>query len=311
MLIRGGRTYAADDGSGGSGGGGGGGAPGPDGGAGGGGTWYAGKVDQETVGHWQNRGWDVSDPVKVSTAVTKAWRDAEAATQALHGVPADRILKMPAPGDEAALRAFHQRLGAPADKTGYDFSGVKYPDGSAVADTFTAPLAETFHKLGVSKDAAAEITRSMVNWVDSQDKAESAETTAKVQAEQQALKNNWGQNFDNNRFVARTAAGKLGVTPAELDALDGQIGHARVMEMFRQIGEQMGEAKFTGGGPGGGPQPMTQEQAVARIADLKRDSAWVTKFLAGDTAARNEMTSLQRMKLGGVDESLRPTKYAR
>ena len=311
MLIRGGRTYAADDGSGGSGGGGGGGAPGPDGGAGGGGTWYAGKVDQETVGHWQNRGWDVSDPVKVSTAVTKAWRDAEAATQALHGVPADRILKMPAPGDEAATKAFHQRLGAPAAPEGYDFSGVKFKDGTDLEPTFTTPLAQTFHKLGVSKDAASEVVRQVVNWVEGVDASESAETTAKVQAEQQALKNNWGQNFDNNRFVARTAAGKLGVTPAELDALDGQIGHARVMEMFRQIGEQMGEAKFTGGGPGGGPQPMTQEQAVARIADLKRDSAWVTKFLAGDTAARNEMTSLQRMKLGGVDESLRPTKYAR
>ena len=311
MLIRGGRTYAADDGSGGSGGGGGGGAPGPDGGAGGGGTWYAGKVDQETVGHWQNRGWDVSDPVKVSTAVTKAWRDLEAATQALHGVPADRLLKMPAPGDEAATRAFHQRLGAPAAPEGYDFSTVKRADGTAVDATVTAPLAAQFHKLGISKDAATEIVKQIVAQNESTALAQGTETAAKVQAEQQALKNNWGQNFHNNRFVARTAAGKLGVTPAELDALDGQIGHARVMEMFRQIGEQMGEAKFTGGGPGGGPQPMTQEQAVARISDLKRDSVWVTKYLAGDTAARNEMAGLQRMKLGGVDESLRPTKYAR
>ena len=77
-----------------------------------GGSWYSGKVDQETVGHWQNRGWDVSDPVKVSTAATKAWRDAEAAAQALHGVPAERLLRLPQPGDEAATRAFHQRPGS-------------------------------------------------------------------------------------------------------------------------------------------------------------------------------------------------------
>ena len=253
----------------------------------------------------------MADPVAVSTAATKAWRDLEAATQALHGVPADRILKMPMPGDDAATKAFHQRLGAPAAPEGYDFSGVKFKDGTDLEPTFTGPLAQTFHKLGVPKDAASEVVRQVVNWVEGVDASETAETQAKVQVEQQALKQNWGQNFEANQFVARQAAAKLGVTSAELDALDGQIGHARVMEMFRQIGDQLGEAKFVSSGGGGTPGVMTQEQAVARIADLKKDQAWTTKYLAGDTAARAEMAALTRMKLGPIDESDRPARFAR
>lgn len=281
------------------------------GGGGAGGSWYSGKVDQETVGHWQNRGWDVSDPVKVASAATKAWRDAEAAAQALHGVPVDRLLKMPAPGDEAATRAFYERLGAPQAKEGYDFSGVKFKDGADLDTGFTVPLADTFHKLGVSKDAATEITRQVVNWVESVDAAENAENGSKLAAEQASLRQNWGQNFEANKFVASQAAQKLGMTPAELDMLDKQIGHARVMEMFRKVGTEMGEARFVTTGGGGSPGVMTQEQAVARMADLKRDQSWVTKYLAGDVGARNEMAALQRMKLGEIDEGLRPQRHAR
>ena len=274
-------------------------------------AWYAGKVDQETVGHWQNRGWNVADPVAVSTAATKAWRDAEAAAQALHGVPADRLLRLPAQGDDAGLKAFQQKLGAPVDVTGYDFSGVKHANGEVVEAAFAANLAATYHKLGIPKDAAAEITRSIVGLADNADTAETAETGAKLAAEQQTLRTNWGVNFEANKFVASQAAVKLGITPVELDMLDGQIGHARVMEMFRKIGTQLGEAQFVSAGGNATPGIMTQEQAVARIADLKKDPIWTKKYLDGDTAARNEMAALSRMKLGPIDESQRPRRYAR
>lgn len=281
--------------------------PGTGGGAagngGGGNPWYTGQVDQETVGHWQNRNWDVSDPSKVAVAATKAWRDLENATQALHGVPADRLLRLPQPGDEAATKEFHQKLGAPPDKTGYDFSGVKHANGNAVDPSLTASLADKFYSLGVSKDAAVEITKQIVALNDSAATSRDTEQAAGRQLEGQKLRTNWGQNYDNNLFVARGAAAKLGLTPAELDGLDGLVGHSRVMEMFRQIGAQLGEAPFTGSGPGGTGGPMTAEQAIARISDLKKDAEWVKKYTSGDLAARRELEGLMRMKLGGIDNS--------
>lgn len=257
----------------------------------------------ETVGRWQNRNFDITDPAKVAIAATKAWRDSEAAAQALHGVPAERLLKLPQPGDEAGTKAFHQKLGVPVDVAGYDFSTVKHASGDPVDPAFAASLAQTFLKVGVSKEAAAEVAKQIVGLADAADTAETAENTARGQAEAQKLQANWGQNYATNRIVAQQAAAKLGITEAELNLLDGQIGHSRVMEMFRQIGSQMGEATFQGGGAGGVPGVMTQEQAVARIADLKKDTDWVKKYMTGDTAAQREMANLQRIKLGGIDNT--------
>ena len=295
-----------DNGSGGAGGGTG--AGGADPGAS---AWYSGKVDQETLGHWQNKGWNVADPAVVASEATKAWKAAEQAHLTLTGVPSERLLRIPLSGDEAGLKAFQQKLGAPIDAAGYDFSTVKRADGSAVDPNMTGPLALAFHRLGIPKDAATEIVKQVVAQSESVTAARGATDAAAVQAEQAALRANWGQNYEANKFVASQAAQKLGVTPAELDMLDGQIGHAKVMEMFRKVGTEMGEARFISSQGQAGNGVMTQEQAVARITELKKDEGFVKKYLAGDTAARNEMNALSRLKLGGVDESLRPTRMAR
>lgn len=257
----------------------------------------------ETVGHWQNRNFDITDPAKVAIAATKAWRDSENAAQALHGVPADRLLRLPQPGDEVATKAFHQKLGVPVDVAGYDFSTVKHANGDAVDPAFAGSLAQTFIKVGVPKEAATEIARQIVGLADAADTTEAAENTAKAQIEVAKLQTNWGQNYAANRVVAQQGAAKLGITEAELNLMDGQLGHARVMEMFRQIGSQLGEATFQGGGANGTPGVLTQEQAVARIADLKKDTDWVKKYMSGDTAAQREMANLQRVKLGGIDNT--------
>lgn len=257
----------------------------------------------ETVGHWQNSQFDITDPAKVAIAATKAWRDSVNAAQALHGVPPERLLRLPAPGDDAATKAFHQKLGAPVDATGYDFSAVKHGDGRAVDPTQTGPLAETFLKLGISKEAASAIAQQVVGLQDGAVTARAAETAAAGQLEAQKLQANWGQNFQQNQVVARLAAAKLGITEAELNLLDSQVGHSRVMEMFRQIGSEMGEAKFMQGGPGGTPGVMTAEQAVARISELKKDAAWTKKYMDGDVVAQREMANLQRVKLGGIDNT--------
>jgi hypothetical protein len=218
---------------------------------------------------------------------------------------------MPAPGDEAATRAFHQKLGAPIDATGYDFSSVKRADGTAVDGAMTGTLAASFLKLGISKDAATEIVKQVQGLTDGVASATNADRTAKTQGEMMALRQSWGQNAEANMFVARQAAQKLGFTADEANALGDQVGHGKVLEMLRRVGSELGESRFVGADPGGNPGPMTQEQAVARLADLKKDDGWVKKYLAGDVGAKRELDALSRMKLGPIDESARPARFAR
>jgi hypothetical protein len=78
-------------------------------------------------------------------------------------------------------------------------------------------------------------------------------------------------------------------------------GKAEVMQMLLAVGQKLGEDKFVGGGgPGGNLGPRNAEQAVARIAELKADTTWVSRYLAGGTAENKEMNDLHTLAYGNA-----------
>lgn len=304
MFIRDRRTYDAEGVGGGAGGGTTGGTdPNAGGGSGGGQTpaaWHAG-VDAETLGHWQTKGWDLSSPLKVATEATKAYKEAERYV----GAPPSEIIRMPKAGDEAGAKAMWQRLGAPPDAAGYDFSTVKKADGSALDAAFDTHLRGEFSRLNVPKDTAAAIAQSVVKFQEQTSSAAQQEVLAKQQAQQQELAKNWGANMEANRFVAKQAALALKVTAEDLDAMEARLGGPRVMELFRQIGERIGEGKFVSNMAPGGSGVMTREQAVAKRADLMKDSGWVKRYTDGGTAENRELQGLLTMIHGDDTASSR------
>src|ERR1017187_7006119 len=104
------------------------GAAGAAGGAAAAGTpWFSGKVDADIVNHWTSKGYDVNDPVKVATELTKAYKNAEG----LLGRPKDQLIYVPTDfaKEPDAVKAAFQRLGAPIDAKDYDFPALKGKDG--------------------------------------------------------------------------------------------------------------------------------------------------------------------------------------
>ena len=86
--------------------------------------WYQGNaaVTPEFIGHWQTRGWHDLPPDQLAINVTKAYREAEK----FIGAPADELIRVPKDANDAAgWGKVWQRLGAPKDKDGYDFSTAK------------------------------------------------------------------------------------------------------------------------------------------------------------------------------------------
>ena len=67
------------------------------------------------------------------------------------------------------------------------------------------------------------------------------------------------------------------------------------------VGTKIGEDKFVAAanGPNGGI--MTQQQAVARKAELMADTFWRDRYLAGGSAEVREMTNLVTIIAGGDD----------
>ena len=259
-------------------------------------AWHEGKIDAETLGFWQNKGYDVTDPVKVASELTKQYRAAEK----FIGVPPDQVLRMPkADAKPEEFAAFYQRLGAPADPKEYDFSGVKFAGNDlepAFADAMRAGLAAAF----VPKDKAAAIVKSVVNYLESADTSESTVNAQKLADEKTNLAKNWGAKYDFNHLQAMEGARRAGITPEAVKALEGQLGYAAVMEHFRKIGANTSEDTFVERGAGGQGDVVTREGAISRKSELMADSAWAKRYLEGGAAEAREMTRLNTMIDGGM-----------
>lgn len=260
--------------------------------------WYQGVegVDDAMVGHIQTKGWDkIGAPAAAAQAI-KAHREAEK----MIGMRADHDpLMIPRDQAKGDMSPVWTKLGKPAEAKDYDLSGVTFKDGTQLEDGFVTTMRDSLFKANVPKQYAAEIVKGVVGYLDAADATEAAETAAKATTERQQLATNWGTTPEAlatspHMQIAQKAAAALGVDPAAIKALEGQVGYAKVMDMFRNIGSKIGEDKFhTGDGRGvdnGGM--MTLEQAEARKVELKNDKGWVTKFLAGDVTARREMAAL-------------------
>lgn len=264
--------------------------------------WFHG-ADAELIGHIQAQGWHEKPANEVAlAAIAQARQNA-----AFNGVPADKLVRLPdGPQDEAGLAAFRAKIGVPADAKGYDFSALKNEKGEPLLDQARADFfANTALKLGIPKDAAVQLAQEVLTHEASTATSAAAEKTAKLTEEHKVLDANWGQNKEANLFLARKGAEKLGLDAEAVQALENVAGYAKTMEALRKVGELAGEARFVNGNPNVNGGVMTREQAVARKAELMRDTAWTKRYLDGGAAEGREMTALNTLIVGDDTEMSR------
>lgn len=262
-------------------------------------AWYEGKADAETIGHWDNKGWKKDDPIAVALEATKQARE----LQKHFGVPPEQLIKLPSkPDDEAGWKAVRQRLGVPAEAKDYDFSAVKRADGSDLDPAFADTLRNSLHKAGVAKDAAPEVAKAAVKYLDDKTTADANERAARTQAERAELLKEWGQNAEFNRLTAmqgaRRAAGSDDKAAQLIAAMEQAVGYKTTMEFWRKIGAGTSEDTFIDTSHGG--NPTTRNGAMARLEELKADRDWAGRLLKGDAAARREFDSLMQMIHGSA-----------
>lgn len=247
--------------------------------------WYDG-ADQETVGYFQNRGWDKLDAKSAAFEAAKAHRQAEKFV----GAPANELIRVPKDASDVdGWRQLKTRLGAPNEAKDYDFSSIKDAKGSALDEGFASDLREAAFARGLSKDDAAFIADALVKHNDKTSASKAAEFQAKLQEDQNGLKTDWGQAYDANLFVARQTAQKLGVPAEAIAKLEGEVGFRSVMNMFFKIGAATGEHKFIQGGNPDNPVTMGPTQASDAKAQAMRDTAWVKRYMDGGVTEMNQM----------------------
>lgn len=260
-------------------------------------AWYS-AASPDQIGHLQNRGWDKLDPAAAALAAAQAHREAE---KLIGGRVEDRLVMPKDAGDTEGWDRFNARVGVPKDLKEYDFSGVKFADGSPIDDNFANAIRAELQKAHVSKADAPSFVKALVSLVEGDEAKETQEYQAKLDAERESLRISWGPNTTNFLTVARNTAATLGVTPEEVDALEKQVGYSRVMQMFLKIGQMTGEDQFVTNNNGGGgkPQPMTYEQAEFELNQLMSDATFYAKLQSGDTASKKQFDNLTRLVSAG------------
>ena len=241
--------------------------------------WTTG-LDAEASGYIQNKGW--KGPADVLTS----YRNLEK----LHGVPPERIVKLPADDNAEAWGQVYDRLGRPKTPAEY---GIKAPEKGG-DPKFLEAATTKFHELGLNARQAAGLAEWWNKTAGDQLAERDGAYQESVLADTNKLKTEWGGKFDENVNAAKNAAKAFGLEPAAIDKMEQALGFAGLMKLMHNIGSKLGTNDTIVSGEGGNPSGfgMSREAAVARRAELMRDKAFGARFAAGDVTARAEMRRL-------------------
>lgn len=256
-------------------------------------------------------------PPEIDSLVrTKAWanpRDAVTAYASLEKLIGTERLAIPKDAsDTANWDKVYNRLGRPEKPDGYKIAmptSYSVPDPKDATKTIEVPIniggtgfADKFaaqaHRLGLSKAQAEGLAQwwnsAGVENLKQMHMTGQRDSTAALNA----LKAEKGATWPDFEKNARLVVTQFGVTQEELVAVENAMGTAKFVALFGRVGAGMREHGVVDGGAASGGFKMTPAAALQRIADLRADKAWVTKYTAGDADAKAEFKRLHEFAHG-------------
>lgn len=222
-------------------------------------AWLGESPDPEFVGHVQNKGWaSPADAVKSHRELEK-----------LFGADrAGRTVVLPPEDDAVGQEQFWSKLGRPATPDDYGLDKLEGADPN-----YAKAMADAMHKAGIPAKQAKAIAEAHGLYMQTALEAQGATTTAQLEAEDTALKKDWGAEYANRRDLARRAAMHLGLEVKDIDILEKSGGYSKTLKALAKVGDMLKEHKLEGF-ESPGSYGMTPEGAKAKRTQLMADSEW-------------------------------------
>ena len=253
--------------------------------------WHQG-IEADVIGSWQNKGWDITDPAKLVVEVSKSWKAAERHV----GAPVDKIVRLPEPNDQAGWAGVWEKLGAPKEAKDYDIP-AKYADGSDLDAGLADTLRSTFAKSHLPKEAAGEVAKAIVKYVEEADKSEATLGEQRKADQIAALQRDWGAKQQENQVIAINGARRLGLSSDQVKAMENALGYDVAAKLLHKIGVGTTESSFVEGGTTSA-NTTTSEQATSRLNDYAKDKEWSARLQAGHPPTVREWKALMEQKHG-------------
>lgn len=239
--------------------------------------WYDSlQIADENIGVIQTKGWENAD------ALISSYRELEKHI----GADKNDFIKMPkvGEGETPDYSEVYSRLGRPESAEGYELSD----------SDFAKAARETLFKAGITKSQAKELE----SWFNEYSKgvqtkaeeARAAELDAKTQAAVEALKKEWGANFEKNQALAKDAVQKFGLSDEVLDAIGDAAGADVAAKLFLALAERSDTNSPLTGYRGGGDE--TREIAAMKLSEMRNDPEIIKKLAAGDQKTNEEFNRL-------------------
>lgn len=231
--------------------------------------WYAGFEDAALRGLAETKGW------KSPEELAKSYRGLETHI----GVPADRLIKL---GEGGVLSPEdRQRLGFAPPATAEEY-GIQTPEG--MDPTFATEVSKVMLELGLTKSQAEGLVKWNNEFAGKLGEAETLRKQTEDTNAINALKTEWGAEFQGSSELARRAGTEVmnltGMTAEDLNALEESVGTAKFLKMFAAIGSKYNaEAPFHDSGNAGQRQAvLSPDAAKAQIEQLKGDPEFGKKI---------------------------------
>ena len=246
------------------------------------GTWTQ-TLSEEQQGFVQNKGFETPE------ALLTSYQNLESMVV---GFPAERLLKLPADlNDQEAMAEVHTRLGRPDSAEGYEFPAA--PEGDGVVD-LNPMFRELAFKNGLPKGTAESIAEGYTTFMAEKQQERIEEMNVRDAAQMSELQKDWGPAFNERKLDAERFVHSGKWTDQQLTQIRDLMGEGFVYETAYALGRNLGEPVFVGaGGPGAvNVHGMSPGQAKAKITELKSNTEFMGKYMAGDKASENQMRVL-------------------
>jgi hypothetical protein len=242
----------------------------------GGNPWYP----EEAKGYVENKGWTAPQDVISSYQNLEKLLGADKAGRGVVW-PKDEA-------DTDGWNAIYQKIGRPDSPEGYR---LPVPEGDT--GEFAKAAAPILHQLGLSTKQAEKLAGWLNEYNSNQLKQYDAGVELALRNDQDALRKEWGNAYDEKTVLVKRAANAIGMTEDDLADVISAAGYAKTNRWLAVIGEKIGESKFVSG-DSGLPKTLTPAAAQDRLNALKRDKLWLDRWQKGDAEARKEWDDINR-----------------
>lgn len=200
---------------------------------------------------------------------------------------------------EEDWQQFARKLGVPEKAEEYDF---KRPDGVEVEEEFVKGLREVGHKAGILPHQMEKVFGQYVDWVGKFSKEQETSMQAQHEQDVAALKQEWGEAFDDKKKAANVAFKELLPDEGLRERLikDGLASHPAVVRILANAAKMFSEDTFVGHAEGklGG---LTPKEALEKAQQIQGDDQHPYRIPGhpNHKAAQEEVANLYKIAYPG------------